>query len=136
MKNKVSFKKSIVAGISAAMVASIINVVLFFIFKSLGVFVDDIFIQPNQPLSPLPIIFSSVVPTLIASSIYFLLDKYTSNGYKIFGIISIVLLLLSFANPFFGIPKVTVPYALALNLMHVVVVFFLFYFINKARKNN
>ena len=49
---------------------------------------------------------------------------------------SVVLLLLSFMNPFMGIPNVTISFALGLNLMHVVVVLALLIFIGKAHKQN
>ncbi len=69
----------------------------------------------------MPVIVMSLIPTLIASIVLFLLEKYTQKGFKIFTIISIVLLILSFLNPFLGIPGVPVPYALALITMHIVV---------------
>jgi uncharacterized membrane protein len=135
MNNKLSFKKIIVAGLIAASVSAVINTVLFFIFQAAGVFTNDIMIQPNQPLSVVPVLISSIVPTLIAACIFFLFEKYGKNGYKTFSIVSIILLVLSFANPFFGIPNVTVPYAVALNLMHIVVAFSLLYFIKRAKNN-
>jgi hypothetical protein len=49
----------------SALTAAIINAILFFIFKALGFFTDDVFIQPNQPLTIVPILFSSILPTLI-----------------------------------------------------------------------
>jgi len=135
MNNKLSFKPIIVAGLIAASVSAVINTVLFFIFQAAGVFTNDIMIQPNQPLSVVPVLISSIVPTLIAACIFFLFEKYGKNGYKTFSIVSIILLVLSFANPFFGIPNVTVPYAVALNLMHIVVAFSLLYFIKRAKNN-
>ena len=135
MNNKLSFKKIIVAGLIAASVSAVINTVLFFIFQAAGVFTNDIMIQPNQPLSVVPVLISSIVPTLIAACIFFLFEKYGKNGYKTFSIVSIILLVLSFANPFFGIPNVTVPYAIVLNLMHIVVAFSLLYFIKRAKNN-
>lgn len=132
---KLSFQKSLTSGLLAAGAATVVNVVLFLIFKSLNIITDDIFIQPGQPMGIVPIAISSIVPTLLASIVYFLLDKYTANGFKIFQIISLVLLIASFANPFLGIPNVTVPYAIALNTMHVVVVVFLLLFIGRARKS-
>ncbi|MFN5148618.1 MAG: DUF6069 family protein, partial [Flavobacteriia bacterium] len=53
---------------------------------------------------------------------------------KIFSIISIVLLILSFANPFMGIPNVTIGYGIVLNVMHVVVAFSLLFFLKRAKK--
>jgi len=136
MKTKLSFKLTFMAGLMAALVATIVNAILFFIFKWADVIVDTIFIQPNQPLNVIPIIISSIVPTFIATLVFYLFEKFTKNGFNIFRIIALVLMILSFANPFMGIPGVTIGYAIALNVMHVVVVGALIYFIGKAVKNS
>ncbi len=136
MKTKLSFKQTFMAGLMAALVATIVNAILFFIFKWADVIVDTIFIQPNQPLNVVPIIISSIVPTFIATLVFYLFEKFTKNGFNIFRIIALVLMILSFANPFMGIPGVTIGYAIALNVMHVVVVGALIYFIGKAVKNS
>ena len=134
MKTKVDFTQSITAGFKAAGVASILNAILFFIFHQAGIIVDTIFIQPEQSLTVFPIVMASIIPTLIASMVFFLIEKFTQNGFKIFRILSILLLLLSFINPFMGIPGVSIGYAVALNVMHVTVVVALLYFIGKASK--
>jgi len=136
MNAKLGFKQSILSGLTAGAVSAVINAVLFFIFHAAGIIVDTIFIQPNEPLTVIPVLISSIVPSIIASIVFFLLEKYTNNGFKIFSIISIILMILTFANPFVGIPEVTVGYGVALNLMHVVVVFSLLYFIQRAKKSN
>ena len=120
----------------AAGAATVVNAILFLIFHASGILVDTIFIQPNQPLTVVPIIIASIMPTLIATLVFFLLEKYTKNGWKIFKIIALVLMVISFVNPFMGIQGVTVGYAVVLDLMHVVVVSSLLYFIGKAVKRN
>lgn len=134
MKNKVSFGSSVKAGLFAGLAAIVINVILFFIFHAAGVISDTIFIQPGQPMTVVPIIISSILPAIVASMVFFLFEKFTKNGYRIFMIISIVLLLVSFINPFVGIPGVTVGYALVLNVMHITVVAPLLFFINREVK--
>jgi uncharacterized membrane protein len=131
MKSKLTFQQSITAGAMAGAAAAVINAILFFIFHGAGVLTDDIFIQPNQPLTIVPILISSILPSIVGSIVFFLFEKYTNNGFGIFRILSIVLLVLSFVNPFLGIPGVTTGYAVVLNVMHVVVAFSLLYFINK-----
>lgn len=131
---KVTFKQSIKAGALASLVAITVNAILFFIFHSNGVLDDTIQIQPNQSLTLVPIIISSLFPTMIASIVFFLLEKYTNNGFKYFAGISIVLGLLSLISPFMGIPNVTDSYAIVLDIMHVVVVSSLLFFIYKEAK--
>ncbi len=135
MNTKLNFKQTMKASAFSALTAVIINTILFFIFKALGFFTDDIFIQPNQPLTILPILISSILPTLIGGLLFFVLEKYTAKGFMIFSIISIAFLLFSFSSPFTKIPNVTMAYGIALNVLHVVVAIPLLYFINKAIKN-
>ena len=135
MNTKLSFKQIITAGAIAAGFSMTINAILFFIFHGSGVLSDSIFIQPGQPMTIVPILLSSVLPSLIGASIFFLFEKYSTKGFKTFSILSIVLLLLSFANPFMAIPNVTVAYGVVLNVMHVVVALSLLYFIKRAKNN-
>jgi hypothetical protein len=132
MTTKLTFKNLLSAGFIAAIASVTINVLLFLIFSAAGVFTDEIEIQPGQALSILPIIISSIMPTLLAILEFYLIDKYTKNGFTIFTIISVVLLVLSFLNPFMMIPNVTLAYAVVLNVMHVVVAGMLLYFIKRA----
>jgi len=136
MKTKINFKQSIIAGLWAAITAVIINVILFLIFHAAGIITDSVFIKPGKPMDAIQIIIASVIPVLIASIVFFLIEKYTKNGFKIFTIVSIILLVLSFLDPFMAITGITTGYALALNLMHIVVVLALLYFIRKANKLN
>lgn len=136
MTTKLNFKQAFMAGLMAAGVATIVNAILFFVFHQIGIISDNIFIQPGQPMTIVPIIISSIVPTLIAALVFFLLEKFTKNGFKIFRVIAIVLMVLSFMNPFMGIPGVTIGYAVVLNIMHVVVVGALLFFIGKSVRGN
>lgn len=133
MNTKLNFKQIITAGAMAAGVSVVINAILFYVFKAAGVFTDDIFIQPNQPLTIVPIILSSVMPSIVGACIFFLFEKFSNNGFKIFSIVSIVLMVLSFVNPFVGIKDVTVAYGVVLDVMHVVVAMSLLYFIKRAK---
>ena len=132
--NKLNFKQIIIAGAIAAGVSVVINAILFFIFHYTGVISDDVFIQPNQPLTVVPVIISSILPTLIGACVFFLFEKFSNNGFKIFSIVAIVLMFLSFTSPFMAVQGMPVGYGVVLNIMHVVVVFSLLYFIKRAKK--
>lgn len=135
MNTKVNFKQSILAALKASLVAAAINAVLFFIFHALGLITDDIFVQPGQVMTVVPVLISSIVPTLIAGIVFFVIEKYTKQGLKIFSIISVILLLLSFMNPFLAIQGVTIAYGISLNFMHIVVVAALLYFLKSAKSS-
>ena len=117
----------------AGATAAIVNAVLFFLLKAAGVFPDTVHVQTGQPLTVLPVVFSSLIPSLLAGVLFYLLCRYTQNGFRIFSIVAIILLLLSFANPFMGIEGIPVTMGIALNVMHVVVVASLLFFFKRTQ---
>jgi len=135
MNNKLSFGQSMKAGLLTAVAAIITNVIIFFIFKSAGIFTDTILIDGKVQLTVLPIVISSTVPTLIAALVFFLFEKFSSKGYRNFSILSVVLVILSLFSPF-SIPNVTTGFALGLDVMHLTIVFYLLYFLKKAIAKN
>jgi len=123
------------AGLLAGVVSAVINAVLFFVFHATGVLADTVFVQPpNQPLTVVPVIMASIVPSLIGIIVFFLIDKFTINGYRIFSILAITLAVLSLFSAFTVPVNVTMGYSLVLCIMHLVVAFVLVYFIGKSVK--
>jgi hypothetical protein len=135
MNKKLSIGQSLKAGLLTAGAAAITNVIIFFIFKSAGIFTDTILIDGKVPLTILTVVFSSVLPTLIASLVFFLFEKFSSKGYRNFSILSVVLVTLSLFSPF-SIPNVSTGFALGLDVMHLTIVFYLLYFLKKAIVKN
>jgi len=133
MSLKLSFSQSLVAGSKAAGASVIINVILFYIFHATGVITDNFFIKPNQPLTVVPVIISSILPSLLGAAVFFLFEKFTYNGFKLFSIVAIILMLLSLSSPFLAVQNMPVDYAIALDLMHVAVAFSLLFFIKRAK---
>ena len=136
MKTKLNFKQSLFAGLYAAVASASVNAILFLISHAAHIIVDTIQVQPNQPLTVVPVIISSIIPSIIGSIFFFLLEKFTNKGFMIFSVLSVVLTLLSLVIPFFVIAGVTTGYALALAAMHLVVLTFLLYVINRTIKTN
>ena len=135
MQSKLTFKESIQAGLLAGVTSAVINAVLFFVFHEMGVLADTIFVQPpNQPLVIGSVIVASLVPSLIGSIVFFLIEKFTSNGYRIFSILAITLAVLSLFTAFKVPVNVTMGYSLVLCVMHLVVAFVLVYFIGRSVK--
>jgi Family of unknown function (DUF6069) len=134
MNSKLTFKQIITAGAIAAGASVVINAILFFIFHAVGVISDSVFLQPNQPLTVVPVIISSILPTLIGACVFFLFEKFSDNGFKIFSIVAIVLVLLSLSSPFMAVQGMPVPYGVVLCIMHLVVAFSLLYFLKRAKK--
>lgn len=122
MSNQVSYVPVLKAGAIAGVISAIINAVIFYAAGAAGFITDEIQLQPDTPMTIIPVIVSSIMPSLFATVVFWLFLKYSKNGYKNFSILAIVLMVLSFANPFMMIPGVTIAYGISLNLMHVVVV--------------
>ncbi len=133
MSTKVTLKGSLTAGALAGIISVLINAALFHLFHNMDIITDDVILQPGQHMTVAPIVITSFVTSVVGSFVYYLLDKYTQRGYRIFTIVAIVILLFSFTNPFMMIENVPLTYAMALNIMHVVVVGVLFYFIKRAK---
>lgn len=134
MTTKLNFKQSITAGIYAAITSVVINAFLFFVFQGMGVITNNIMVMPNQPLTIVPVIITTILPLIIGSIIFFVIERYTNNGYKIFAILAILFAIFSMLGPFKNIPEVTTSYALVLCTMHIVAVVFILYFIYRQKK--
>lgn len=134
MHTKLTFSQSIKAGLLAGVVSAVINALLFYVFHATGTLSDTIYVQPNQPLTIGPVVTASLVPALIGSIVFFLIEKFTSNGYRIFSILAITLAVLSLYSTFTVPVNVTTSYSLVLCVMHLVVAFALLYFIGQRVK--
>lgn len=134
MNTKLNLKQSLFAGFLAGILAAVINAALFVVFHSAGVVSDNIFPQPGQPLTVVPVIMASVFPLLIGGFVFYLFERFTGSGFTIFGGIALVLMTLSLASPFTMIPNATLGYSLVLCLMHVAAALSLLYFIRRAKQ--
>ena len=86
-------KPTITQALKGALISGVIALVLNQIWN----FIALHFLGSVAPAGPWAFMvgFSSVFPLLIAGLVYFLLEKYTGNGDKIFVILSVVLTVLS-----------------------------------------
>jgi hypothetical protein len=69
---KPSFKKIIAAAALAGIISAIVNSMLYSIFHAAGVISNEVYVQEHQPLTLLPVIFSSLVPSLLAGLVFYL----------------------------------------------------------------
>lgn len=134
MTEKLKFNAIFMAGLKAGIASIALNAILFYAFHAAGVLTDDIMIQPGQPLTVVPVLMSSLIPSLIGACVFFLFERFSNNGWRNFRILALVLFLLTLANPFMGIPGVTTGYAIVLDVMHVVVAGSLIYFLSALQR--
>ena len=132
---KINAKKLWSAAPLAGAVAAAVNSVLFFVGSAAGL-IDSSVIIPgaNAPLTVIPVIASSLIPTLIAGLVLALLNYFLNKPWRVFTIVAAVLLVLSFANPLM-IPGVPVTMVIWLNLMHIVVAGSVVYFFGRFTRN-
>jgi len=117
-------------GFLAGGLAAAINIVIYFIAKSMGTLNDRVLLPPGKPLGPLPVIFSSLISAVVASVLLFVLFKTVYNPVTVFTIVGVAFLLLSLAGPFSirGVPgraKIT------LALMHIFAGVIIIFMLNK-----
>lgn len=129
--NSITLPGGLKAGFLAGLSSALVNTGLFFLFRNLGIFHDRIYIQPQTPLTLIPVVMSSLIPSILAGLVCFLWIKVFTQGMGSFKIVCWILLFLSFANPFLAIEHVPGLFALGLDLMHIPVVLFLFFFLDR-----
>jgi hypothetical protein len=119
----------------ASFTATGINLVLFFIFMLTHV------IDPNHSLRMgesdrnvgiLPVLIASIVTTYIAAFAWWLFIRMFKNPWRIYRVIAVVLLLLSFLLPLRFRDQIPAGMMIALDLMHTVVVGCIFYFFPRS----
>lgn len=119
---KIAAKKLLWVAPLAGAIAAGINSVLFLIGSAIGL-VDESVLVPgmNTPITIAPVMMSSFIPSLIAGLVLGVMNYFLNKPFKVFRIVALVLLILSFANPFMGIPGIPLGMGLWLDFMHVVV---------------
>lgn len=114
-------------GLLAAVIASVVNLVIYFVASSLGISFD--FMPANMPAPPfaLAVIFATFIGVLAGTLVFSLMPRFTKRPVSVFRTVAIVALVLSFAQPLMlttGIipvgQPVTAGLIVALLIMHLV----------------
>ncbi len=114
-------------GILAAVVAAILNAIVYLIASALGV--TFAFFPPEIPTPPflLVAVGATVVGVLAGTFVYTLMPRFSKRPISTFRTVAIVVLVLSFAQPLllltglFPVPEpVGIGTILALEIMHIV----------------
>lgn len=116
---RVDYRRLLWVAPLAAGVAALANAVLYFIADALGAFPDSVLVTNGQPMSVAPVILSSIVGVLGGALVFALLGRFARRPLTVFRIVALIVLVLSFAQPFF-IAGAGLDYRLWLLAMHVV----------------
>ena len=103
-------------GVSAA-----INAVLYLLGAALGAFPREV-VVPNAggPMTLMPVVTASVVGVLGGTAVFALLRRFVVRPVRVFVLVAVVVLFLSFVTPF-TIPGAPPAMIAVLEAMHVVV---------------
>lgn len=115
-----SFRRLWPIGLVAAAGATIANVVFFFVSKEIGIPYLLAMQGSLGPLLPVMVIISSVIPAVAATVLFALLGKFLSRPIRVFTIISIIVLLISFAPPLTMPADVAASTKVGLVVMHII----------------
>ena len=107
-----------VAPLTAA-VAAVANLALYFIADALGAFPDTVHRPNGQALGSGPVIGVTIMGVVAAAIVFAVLGRFSARPIRLFRIIALVALVLSFA-PAFGIAGAGAAYIGSLLLMHVI----------------
>lgn len=118
----------------AAGLALVINGILFFIINTTGKITNHFFTDASQPLPLSSVFISSIFPCLIGSIVYFLLEKLTTNGLKIFSGFALFYVQFSMLKPFLEEHDLSI-YHFLISIMHLVDTLLLCYFIFSYEHN-
>lgn len=131
-KNPAPLKFTLIV-LKTALYSAVVNVLLYIVLQNLGVIHSAIFMNgsPTNPITT--IVLSSVLPTFFGGLAFWLLLHYLKKGVTYFSAAVFLLGLLSFAAPF-SLPGIPIGMALALNLMHVVVMYNMLHYFRKAAR--
>ena len=105
---------------AAAIIAALVNAILFVIAKAAGVFPSSVIIpNANAPMTLQPVIFASMISVILGGFVFSLIGWFTQNSARLFRIVGLVVLGLSFTTPF-SIPNAPAKMVLVLELMHII----------------
>ena len=84
MKNKLTFRQAVKAGLFTAGAATIINIIIYLVAHASGILRNDVFVKPDTPITIAPVVIFSILPPIIGGLIFFLFEKYSQNGFRNF----------------------------------------------------
>jgi Family of unknown function (DUF6069) len=97
----------------------VVNVLLYYLGNTIGAFGDSV-TTPNGPITVIPVIFASIIGSILCVIFFLIIRQFTTNIAKWTQIVGYLILLLSLFNPF-SITNYNILTILVLNAMHIVV---------------
>lgn len=114
----VSYRRLAQLALAAAAAAAAVNTVLFFVFRPLGAWPQEVVVRGGQPMSLPPILIFSFIGVVGAAVVLALLARFTKKPERNFFIVAAVVFIGFFFTPF-TIPGAPSLMIVALELAHV-----------------
>lgn len=124
----ISYRRLFLAAMPLAAVgAALVSSVVYLISSALGAIPSDV-IVPNAgtPLTVGMVTFTCVGAAVGAALVFAAIARFARRPVRVFGVVAVVVLVLSFATPF-SIPGAPMAMILAMETMHVVAAGVIFY---------
>jgi hypothetical protein len=118
-------------GVTAAVVAAVINVILYYAGVTFGGFPPDVLTPMGQPITVLPVIGMSVATILLGTLAYTILSRYTANPNRWFLIVTAIIFIVMLPNPLL-IANAPVLMIVLLEVMHVVAAGAAIYYLTRS----
>lgn len=118
-------------GAMATAVSAVGNAILYFVGAALGGFPTDVLTPLGYPITLAPVLIMSIVPVLLGTIAYTILTRLPVNPNLWFTIITGVIFIAMFFNPFTlaGAPALMI---VLLEVMHVVTAGAAIYFLTRS----
>lgn len=133
MASNISASKIFTEAGKAIGIAVAVNSVLFFLFFWAKLIDPHIGAGPeNQPINIIAVVMSTAMSMLVATLLFFLLSRISSNPVKIFGWVCAIMFVITLANPFLKIKDVPTGMGIALDLLHIAPAYLIWRFLSRT----
>jgi hypothetical protein len=119
-------------GLIAIVVAVVGNAVLYFIGAALGWIPNTVLTEMGQPITIVLVVASTIVALVVATIVYSILNRFTSNPNRWFMIIAVIVLVVSAMRPL-SLPGAPVMMIVVLEVMHLVAGIAAIYFLPQSQ---
>lgn len=118
-------------GLTAAVIAAVVNGILFYVGAAVGAFPATVITPMGTPITLAAVMISSAVGILVGTLGYTILSRFIANPNRWFTILTVILLILMAYNPFTlaGAPMLMIGF---LQIMHLVAGGSILYFLTRS----
>jgi predicted Na+-dependent transporter len=120
-------------GALAAVVAAVVNAILYFVGAGLNAFPQDVMTPAGEPITLVPVLLFTIVPIVLGTLAYTILSRFTNRAYQWLVVISLIIFVAMIYTPFSLRSAGATPLMIAfLEILHIPPVAALLYFLRRA----